>query len=91
MKIFLVTFYTSNTAIKETIISSIKGYGAWARITPTTWCIKVNNLSAGEIRDKLSNTLTQEDRLFVVDITGANWGSYYLPKTVSGWLKERGN
>lgn len=70
------------------IVDNIKKLGAWARITPNTWCVKNSNLSAGEIRDEISSSFGPNDRLFVVDITNSEWASYYLPKEVAQWLKE---
>lgn len=90
MKLFLITFQTSSQSRSEEIVKMIKNIsGLWARITPTTWCVKTDNQKETfTLRDEIGRILTKEDRLFVVDITNAAWGSYYLPTEVANWLKD---
>ena len=72
------------------MINAIKLDGPWARITNTTWCVKAENATTSEIRDKLNNrvSLVNTEKLFVANITNSAWASYYLPKEVADWLKE---
>lgn len=88
MKIFLITFMSSTPERQNDLIENIKRYNTWARITSTTWCIKADITDAGELRDRLSNNMNDSERLFVVDITRSNWGSFCLPRKVTNWLKE---
>lgn len=86
--IYLVTFHTDDLNRRDGIIERIKGRGAWARITPTTWCIKSNSTTASALRNDLSDVLNDADRLFVVDISTSKWGSFCLPKEVTDWLNK---
>ena len=90
MSIFLITFQMSSEARNNEMIKAIKMDGPWARITDTTWCVKAENTTTSEIRDKLNNRvqLNNTEKLFVVNITNSAWASYYLPKEVADWLKE---
>lgn len=86
--LILISFILAEDSTRyKDVVADIKKQGAWARITPNTWCVKNSNLSAGEIRDEISHSFGASDRLFVVDITNSEWASYYLPKEVAQWLK----
>ena len=91
MNLFLITFMVTGGEVREQeIVSAIKSYGTWARITPSTWCIKTVDKTTADIRDDINNRCSIQDgeRLFVVNITNAPWASFYLPKSVADWLKE---
>ena len=90
MNIYLITFQMADIERSGLMISSIKSYGVWARITETTWCIKAADKTTAEIRDNLNSkvSLRNSERLMVVNITNTSWASYYLPKEVADWLKE---
>ena len=90
MNTFLITFQIVSADRSEAMINCIKEYGIWARITPSSWCIKANNLTTAEIRDSLNSKcpLQNNERLMVINVTNAPWASYYLPKEVTEWLKE---
>lgn len=57
----------------ESLYTSIKSLGAWARITESTWFVKSSQSSAF-IRDKLLHEMDVNDRLFVAKLAGeAAW------------------
>jgi len=86
MKLFLVTF-AAREQVQGQLVERIKKQGAWARITPFTWCIKTDNISTFQLRDILSEGLTNE-KLLVVDISNSSWASFFLPSNVANWLKS---
>lgn len=90
MNIYLIAFQMADNNRSLQMINNIKEYGLWARITSTTWCIKVADKTTAEIRDNLNSksSLQRNERLMVVNITNSPWASYYLPKDVADWLKE---
>lgn len=90
MNIYLITFQMAEARRSESMVNCIKEYGLWARITPSTWCIKAANLTTAEIRDNLNSKmpLQNNERLMVVNMTNSPWASYYLPKEVAEWLKD---
>ena len=91
MKIFLIVFELFDRNRINDMIGAIKEYGSWARICSNSWCIKVSDKTAADVRDSLSDRipLQNTDRLLVVNITNSAWASYYLPKDVAEWLKEK--
>lgn len=90
MGLFLVTFFISdnNGDLENQLVARIKEQGAWARITPTTWCIKADNITTAQLRDSLLLENNRDIRLFVTEITDSSWASYFLPQEVANWLKN---
>ena len=88
MNIILITFQINAAENRKILIENIKKIGSWARITMTTYCVKVNGMTAIEIRDRLMPLIENECFLFVVEITKSSWGSYRLPEAVTNWLKN---
>lgn len=90
MSLFLIIFQMSDTERAATMVRLVKEYGTWARITNNTWCIKVTDKTAADIRDGFTSkfSIQSTERLMVVNMTSAGWASYYLPKEVTDWLKE---
>lgn len=91
MNLYLITFQITDPERMTTMINCIKEYGLWARITNSTWYIKTDNTTTAEIRDNLNSKcpLNNTERLMVVNVTNAPWASYYLPKEVTDWIKDR--
>lgn len=91
MSLFLIVFEMSTPERTASMVGFVKEYGTWARITEKAWCIKVSDKTAADIRDGFTSKLSIQstERLMVVNITAAGWASYYLPKEVTDWLKEK--
>jgi hypothetical protein len=67
------------------LYKAIKAYGAWARITESTWFVKTES-SCVEVRDNLLSYLNRNDRLFVGELTGtAAWSNVLCDDS---YLKE---
>ena len=91
MSLFLIIIQMSDPERTDTMVRLIKEYGTWARITDNAWCIKVPDKTAADIRDGFTSKLSIQstERLLVVNMTAVGWASYYLPKEVTDWLKEK--
>lgn len=69
----------------EDLISAIKEYSKWARVTESTWII-VTDDSCETIRNNLVQHIDTNDRLFVAKLSGeAAWRNV---KCKNDWLKE---
>lgn len=90
MNLYLITFSIEDKGRNRSMIEYIKEYGQWARITPSSWCIKAEDLKTAEIRDNLNSKLPLQEgeRLMVLNITNSAWASYNVPKSVADWLKD---
>lgn len=88
MKSYLVTFvlYKEEEDYNQ-IVEMIKSYNKWARIHPHAWVINTDK-AATEVRTEIRESISNRCLLFVIDVTGAGWGSYGIPDTVAEWLKK---
>lgn len=92
MNTFLVICQMSDESRRLQMVSLIKENRQWARIWDNAWCIRVDdNTTTAEIRDNLNVRfpLNADERLMVINITKSAWASYYLPREVADWLKEK--
>lgn len=53
----------------ETLIAEIKKFGTWWHHLDSTWIVK-SDLTAVQIRDKLSPLIDSDDELLVVHLSG---------------------
>lgn len=84
MQCYIISFQTS-LSDKTELENTIKSYGTWAKITPTTWAV-VSDKTAKDIRDHILSNLTQGDRLMVVRSgTEAAWSNAIAS---NDWLKK---
>lgn len=78
--IYLIIYDIKNDSDKEEkIIDYIKSEKAWWHHLKNTWIISTES-SLNDINKKLISLLTEDDKLFMVDITG---------KKRNGWLTSR--
>jgi hypothetical protein len=89
MKIILISVFIENNEVLDNVIDRIKRFGKWARLNNYLWAIKTETDNVFQIRDTLMALMANPDRLFVVDITKSDWGSYNIPQEVANWLKEK--
>ena len=68
------------------LIEYIKSYGSWAKPLESFWLIKTNK-SLYSVRDELMSVVATNDKIIVMNVTGANWGSFNLSAEVVEWLK----
>lgn len=77
MSKFLVTYDlvgTSETSADyERLIDRIKEYSNWGKVQKSVWLIQTSD-SATTVRDELLGYMDDDDRLFVIGVTGtAAW------------------
>ena len=65
MHTYLISYDMALRGDYNTLYDAIQSYGAWARITDSTWAV-LTEYSAPMIRDHLSEYLPDGSRLFVV-------------------------
>jgi len=70
----------------EELIDYIKSF-AYTKVLYSAWLIKTDE-SCSEIRDEIKTIIDDNDRLFIVDVTGADWASYNISDNVTSWMKE---
>lgn len=91
---FIISFDLAQGRTYSRLISAIKAYGTWARITQSTYAI-VTDSTATEIRDFLTQHIKPTDRLFVIKSGGSaawrnsiadrEWLKKYLSLNLSGY------
>lgn len=67
----------------------LKSSGTWWHNLDSTW-ILVTSLKAIELRDRMLSLIDQNDRVLVVDITGADWASW-ISTDANAWLRDHVN
>lgn len=87
MRTFLVG-YDLNKPVQNyaDLFAKLKSVGTWWHGLDSTWMVKVA-LTAPQLRDQLMEHIDRNDDLLVVEVTGANWGSYGFTTELSEWLK----
>lgn len=70
MASYLITYDLRKNRDYTSLYSAIKSYGTWAKITESSWIV-VTEQNAVQVRDFLSNSLDEDDRLFVMKYGGA--------------------
>lgn len=89
MNKFLVTYDLVGTretsADYERLIARIKKYSNWGRVQKSVWLIQTVD-SAVIVRDELRSYMDDDDRLFVIEVTGtAAWHRVICEQE---WLKN---
>lgn len=69
-----------------TLWDHLKSY-AWARPLESVWLVRTT-LNPQEVFDAAVKYVDQNDKMFVVDITGKNSVWINLPNDVSEWIKS---
>lgn len=67
------------------LITAIKAYGKWAKISSSCWAIKTED-TAVQIRDNLTQYIDSGDVLFVCRFS--DWAAYNFSQKVVDWLKK---
>ena len=91
MKTFLICFELSNNQRETELVSLIKESDSWARIMDNIWCVRDDDKTTAEIRERITSRVPiyESERLMVFNITGSAWASFNLPKQVTEWLKKK--
>lgn len=88
MKSYLVTYSLKSYTKHYTPLSErLKRFPRWAKLFQRTWVI-CSSLPVGKIRTILSNTIEDEGRIFVVEISDSHWAALNIDDRVVEWMKE---
>ena len=87
MGIFIVTYDLNRPGQNYSeLFEAINGIGSWWHCVDSTWIVK-SNLSAVQVRDRLSSRIDANDRLLVAALSGeAAWIGF--DNDCSSWLKN---
>lgn len=85
MKCYIISYDLRGDRDYDALYKAIKSYPQWAHITESTWAVETET-TAVQVRDRLSATMDDDDRVFVVKSgTEAAWRNVICSNT---WLKE---
>jgi hypothetical protein len=83
---YIISFDLGAGANIDRIVSLIKSYGTWAKITENSWAVVSVGENASQVRDKIIPYLGVGGRLFVIK---SGYESAWLnPNAKSEWLKK---
>jgi hypothetical protein len=87
MTVYTISYDLSSPGHDYSIlVEHIKGLGAWWHYLDSTWIVDTE-MSAAEIRDRLSRYIDANDELLVAKLAGeAAWTGF--DKKSSDWLKS---
>jgi hypothetical protein len=85
VKTYIISYDLVGSRRYDSLYEELKSFKTWAKITESTWAI-TTDLSAVEVRDRLSAVLDSNDRLFVVKSgVEAAWSNVICKNE---WLKK---
>lgn len=90
MKTYLISYDLRVPETSEdykSLIKFIKTYSFWAKPLKSVWLIKTVK-STSKVRDDLRAVTDFNDGLLVIDVTGSDWSSYGINKTVTDWMQK---
>lgn len=70
------------------LYDEIKALGDWRHPMESTWVVFAGDTNTVEIRERLKQKMDQNDSVFVVDITSADYAGW-LPSTFWDWFKKQ--
>lgn len=88
-KSFLITYDLKRPGHNYTwLYDAIKRLGDWQHPMESTWFVKVPySVTANDIYERIRPTMDQDDYLFVVEITNANYYGW-LSRDFWPWIKN---
>lgn len=88
MKSYLIIYQISLPEASYTnLITYLKTASQWARPSANTWIIKTTS-DVATIRDGVRDRIVKTDKVLVIDVSGANWGTFNVTKEVTDWMKN---
>jgi hypothetical protein len=88
MKSYLIIYQISLPEASYTnLITYLKTAPQWARPSANTWIIKTTS-DVATIRDGVRDRVTKTDKVLVIDVSSANWGTFNVTKEVTDWMKN---
>lgn len=90
MKTHLISYDLGSPETSEDykkLIKHIKEYSKWAHPLYSVWFIKTER-SCAAVRDEAKKFVDKNDKLLVVEVTGADWATSNIDKEVTEWMKK---
>lgn len=90
MKTYLISY---DLRVPETsedyrrLIAYIKTYDYYAKPLLSLWFIKTSK-TVTTVRDEIKSATDSNDRILVIDVTGANWATDGVTKENTAWMKS---
>ena len=85
MACYIVTYDLNKETKRPDILSDIKSYGSWAKLSESSYAI-VTSSSPKAVYDKLSKHLDGNDNCYIISLSKPYWGQG--PKDVNDWLDK---
>ena len=90
MKTFLISYDLIGLETRDDyvrLINYIKAFTYWAKPLKSVWLIKTDK-GVAEVRNELKQYADSDDKILVIDVTNANWGSFNISTQVTEWMKN---
>ncbi|GMX58518.1 MAG: hypothetical protein MCSN_1720 [Candidatus Microsyncoccus archaeolyticus] len=90
MKTFLISYDLGAPETTEDygkVIASIKSLDDWAKPLYSVWLVK-SDKTASQIRDQINKETDTNDKLLVIDVSGAGWATSGISNEVTDWMKN---
>ena len=90
MKTFLISYDLIGPETREDyirLINHIKSFTYWAKPLKSVWFIKTDK-GIAEVRNELKQYTDSNDKILVIDVTNANWGTSNISAQVTDWMKN---
>ena len=88
MPSYLITYDLVKKRDYEKLFEAIKKVsGYWCHVTESSWIVTSDNMDSSEIRDLISKSVDDDDKLFVAKFTGQGaWKN--MSSEQSDWIKK---
>ncbi|TAL19297.1 hypothetical protein EPN90_03975 [Patescibacteria group bacterium] len=90
MKTFLISYDLMGPETREDyvqLITHIKSFTYWAKPLKSVWLIKTDK-GIAEVRNELKQYTDSNDKILVIDVSGANWATSNISTQITEWLKN---
>ncbi len=89
MNTYIISYDLLNKSLHDysRLIEYIKTYGNWAKPLESFWLIKTSK-DIGMVRDELRLRLSSNDRVVVMNVTGADWATTAVSKEITDWMQK---
>lgn len=70
----------------DSVASTLRTYPKWACVIDNVWIVCTDDKLV-DIREKISNSISGNGVVMVMDISGDAWGTYSVSREVTDWMK----
>jgi len=90
MKTFLISYDLIGPETRDDyvrLINHIKSFTFWAKPLKSLWLVKTDK-GIAEVRNELKQYADSNDKIFVIDVTNANWATSNISSQITDWMKN---